>query len=149
MNAGRLEQFDKPSQLYALPQTLFVAGFIGQMNILQGEAVKREIRVEGLSLMPSAELEAGPVTVAIRPEDIVLTSKETKGAWAGVLEQIMDLGAYQTVLVTLPHHQLKVMVDKTYSLAEGQAVWITPRRYLVYRKNKAPLEIVSARPVLI
>lgn len=141
MKSGRLEQFDKPSQLYALPQTLFVAGFIGQMNVLQGDVVGQEIRIGAYSLAASLGLEPGGVTLALRPEDITLTSKETRGAWAGSVEQLMDLGAYQMVLVKLPQHTLKVMVDKTQQLREGQAVWIVPRRYLVYQDGKSLVEI--------
>src|SRR5436309_8369622 len=33
MNAGHLEQLDKPSNIYAFPRTLFIADFIGVMNI--------------------------------------------------------------------------------------------------------------------
>jgi putative spermidine/putrescine transport system ATP-binding protein len=148
MNSGRLEQFAKPSQLYALPQTLFVAGFIGQMNVLQGEVVDREIRVDAYSLAASAGLEPGEVTIALRPEDIALSGKDIRGAWAGSVEQVMDLGAYQTVLVKLPRHSLRVMVDKTQPLVEGQTVWVAPRRYLIYQKNQAPLEITSAVQVI-
>jgi putative spermidine/putrescine transport system ATP-binding protein len=144
MKSGRLEQFAKPGQLYALPQTLFVAGFIGQMNVFQGEIADREIRIDGYSLAASASLEPGEVTIALRPEDIALSGKDIRGAWAGSVEQVMDLGAYQTVLVKLPRHSLKVMVDKTQPLVEGQTVWVVPRRYLIYQGNQAPLEITSA-----
>jgi ABC-type Fe3+/spermidine/putrescine transport system ATPase subunit len=36
MNAGRLEQFDTPSNLYAQPATEFVARFLGMPNLIDG-----------------------------------------------------------------------------------------------------------------
>jgi putative spermidine/putrescine transport system ATP-binding protein len=144
MNSGRLEQFDKPSRLYAQPQTLFVAGFIGQMNVLKGEVVKQTIKLDHYTLAAPSGLEPGQVTLALRPEDITLTAKEMRGAWAGSVEQIMDLGAYQTILVKLLRADLKVMVDKTQRLYEGQPVWVVLRRYLVYQEGKLPVEMTRA-----
>src|SRR6476620_9759641 len=36
MNKGRIEQIDKPFELYCRPKTAFVAGFIGRTNFLTG-----------------------------------------------------------------------------------------------------------------
>ena len=38
MNAGRIEQVGTPEQLYANPQSLFIADFVGRTNRLPGEA---------------------------------------------------------------------------------------------------------------
>jgi putative spermidine/putrescine transport system ATP-binding protein len=40
-NKGRLEQVDAPRTLYERPRTVFVAGFVGAANILEGEAARR------------------------------------------------------------------------------------------------------------
>jgi len=55
-NQGRVEQVDKPRELYARPRTTFVAGFVGTANVLTGEAAKRIARSEQ--------------PVSIRPEQI-------------------------------------------------------------------------------
>jgi putative spermidine/putrescine transport system ATP-binding protein len=55
-NQGRVEQVDKPRELYARPRTTFVAGFVGTANVLTGEAAKRIGRSER--------------PVSIRPEQI-------------------------------------------------------------------------------
>lgn len=36
MNAGRIEQLSSPQEIYDKPQSLFVAGFIGRINLLKG-----------------------------------------------------------------------------------------------------------------
>lgn len=37
MNAGKIAQLDEPSKLYGLPNSRFVADFIGQCNLLEGQ----------------------------------------------------------------------------------------------------------------
>ena len=38
---GRIEQVDRPVELYARPRTTFVAGFVGTANVLTGEIARR------------------------------------------------------------------------------------------------------------
>jgi putative spermidine/putrescine transport system ATP-binding protein len=40
-NQGRVEQIDRPGELYARPRTIFVAGFVGTANILTGDVARR------------------------------------------------------------------------------------------------------------
>ena len=37
MNAGRIEQIGTPSEIYNRPRTRFVADFIGEINLFEGE----------------------------------------------------------------------------------------------------------------
>ncbi|WP_369046860.1 ABC transporter ATP-binding protein [Sinomonas sp. P10A9] len=60
MNAGRIEQFSTPAQLYSTPATEFVATFIGSLNRLQG-------RLQDGRIVP------GTGVVGIRPEDVLFT----------------------------------------------------------------------------
>jgi multiple sugar transport system ATP-binding protein len=82
MNGGVIEQLADPQTLYDLPETRFVAGFIGSpaMNFLDGEIVHATGAVAAavgghrlpLDHYPFRErIEAGrPVVVGIRPEKI-------------------------------------------------------------------------------
>jgi putative spermidine/putrescine transport system ATP-binding protein len=38
---GRIEQVDRPGELYARPRTTFVAGFVGTANVLTGDVARR------------------------------------------------------------------------------------------------------------
>jgi len=40
-NGGRLEQVDSPRNLYTRPRTVFVAGFVGTANVLEGALARR------------------------------------------------------------------------------------------------------------
>jgi spermidine/putrescine transport system ATP-binding protein len=81
MNAGRIEQVDDAVCVYHNPKTSFVAGFIGQANILRAELVHRngrlaKVRVgEGVELGVAADgipPQAASVLISIRPEKIHL-----------------------------------------------------------------------------
>jgi len=70
MNAGRIEQVGAPDDLYAGPESLFVAGFIGTppMNLLSGEVREGHLVVGDLSW--PAPVASQTVTVGLRPEAI-------------------------------------------------------------------------------
>ena len=77
MNAGRLAQVGGLEEVVQHPASLFVARFTRTRNLLDGSAerlggVSRIVTANGSSLLSDSALE-GPVTVAIRPENIELT----------------------------------------------------------------------------
>ena len=47
MNEGRIEQLGTPEEVYATPASLFVAGFVGQVNVLPARVVERRGDVDG------------------------------------------------------------------------------------------------------
>lgn len=78
MNSGGFEQIDTPRNLYSKPATRFVAGFVGETNILPVQLVSRSpLRVRtgfGLEL-PATEggaLDGEHLDLFIRPESIIL-----------------------------------------------------------------------------
>ncbi len=146
MNKGRVEQLDQPGNIYASPQTLFVADFIGVMNLLPAVQEGATLQVAGhtLALTESAQPAArGSITVAIRPEDIALVAQDHPDAWQGRVEQLIDLGHYRRAIVILPQpdQTLKVYLPKSLDIKEGQAVSLLPTRYLVYRDGQLDAEI--------
>ena len=107
MNAGHLEQLDVPSQIYASPRTLFVADFIGVMNILPASREGEMLRTGQYQLRAPAGLtESEPLNVAVRPEDITAVdpgqSADPTVLWEGTVDQSIDLGHYRKVLVVVP-----------------------------------------------
>ena len=76
LNQGRLEQVDTPWNLYNRPQTRFVAGFIGQTNLVSGHIEDGLIRLRGLEgavpvahQVSAAEAALG---ISIRPQALFL-----------------------------------------------------------------------------
>ena len=79
MNKGRIEQIATPEQMYAAPESLFAAQFLGDTNILsatvtgiEGQTAKCDIGV-GEVRVPADNLAAGEsIKLSIRPEVITL-----------------------------------------------------------------------------
>jgi multiple sugar transport system ATP-binding protein len=97
MKDGVLQQVDTPRALYERPANVFVAGFIGSpaMNLLELKIVAGGVEFgTGSIKVDSAVLgktKAKTVTVGLRPEDLVLT---TKGNGIAVeIQVIEELGA--------------------------------------------------------
>ncbi len=84
MDAGRLEQVATPRDLYEAPATRWVAGFVGDINLFEGDVIMQEHRRLMVTTRDSdAIVVAKPhqgvakaaVTVAIRPEKIRLSRR--------------------------------------------------------------------------
>ena len=94
MNGGRVEQVGTPETIYARPATLFVAGFVGQVNALPARVVARaagELVVDTLGrriALPHATCDADDVLVLVRPEGVRLVAPPAPGIDAGVVEEV-------------------------------------------------------------
>jgi len=80
MQSGRLIQIGLPQEVYERPRTEFVARFTGAGNLLSGEVSARDegwlLKLDGgleLPLPRGLPLTEGPVRLAIRPEEILIT----------------------------------------------------------------------------
>ncbi len=101
LNAGYVEQFGSPIDLYERPATLFVAGFIGSpaMNLLPITATGGKAKLEnGVELKLGTKTE-GAATLGIRPEHLIA---DAKGALKVEVDMLEQLGAN-----TLVHGRLQ------------------------------------------
>ncbi|MCX7304188.1 MAG: ABC transporter ATP-binding protein [Hyphomicrobiales bacterium] len=93
MNAGRIEQEGNAESIYAAPATRFVATFIGDANLLQGERHGGQVKLEA----GPAFADAGPdgaITAVVRPKAVKLLAAG-EGAdvqIAGMVEDVVYLG---------------------------------------------------------
>lgn len=79
MNQGRIEQTGTPEEVFANPASPFVAGFLGDMNFIPGEAASNGLRArkalltapEGHGFAPGES-----VSICIRPADITVGEVE-------------------------------------------------------------------------
>jgi sn-glycerol 3-phosphate transport system ATP-binding protein len=98
MNKGQVEQVGRPSEVYAAPRTLFVAGFIGSppMNMIPAKIVERGLAQAGrgwtIPFNPQ-HFDAAPgreVLVGVRPEDVAIV---TEGGLDVEIEFTEEIGA--------------------------------------------------------
>jgi iron(III) transport system ATP-binding protein len=149
MNHGVIEQVGTPFEIYAEPRSAFVADFIGTMNFLPGRLVASDrVRVSRLELRcpPHALAPESPVTVAIRPEDIVVQDAEggTENAFEAEIAGIEFLGAYVRARLEAPQlgegelrADLSANVVRRMGLAEGRRLPVVlPRaRLRIYPRD--------------
>jgi len=126
---GRIEQVGDPDSLYERPVNEFVAGFIGSpaMNFLQGSAAGGAVRT-GAAEVAAADSLSGPVTVGIRPEDLLA---EGAGDGASILARITlvePMGADTLVFCTTEEGQeLTVRLPRYTAVRERETLSLMPR----------------------
>ncbi len=116
-NKGRLEQVGTPEALYAAPETLFTARFLGDSNVFDiadsggatsGSAVAwedRTLAVEAGTVSPRVAAGA-PAALVVRPEDVrIATTPDAVPAGANhvsaTVRQLDYLGSYRTAVLAL------------------------------------------------
>jgi spermidine/putrescine transport system ATP-binding protein len=114
MNEGKIVQIGTPKDLYYNPVNRFVADFIGETNMIEGEIVEvidREVKLKSrnkiiISAKPShidsGELEIGrKVSVSVRPEKISIhdRSLDLPNVFSGTVIGFYFLGIEQKIMV--------------------------------------------------
>ncbi len=107
MNDGRLQQFDKPREIYNNPNNLFTAKFMGRnlMNIFKIKKTATNFLIEGASqflknVFKLDNLEEKEFYLGIRPEDFQICEPGT-GNLEGVVEQVEMQGRDNLVIFTI------------------------------------------------
>jgi multiple sugar transport system ATP-binding protein len=129
LNAGHIEQYGTPMELYRHPANRFVAGFIGspKMNFVDG--------AEAEKLAAHA--------IGIRPEHIAVSSGGTPGAvWQGMVQVAEHLGSDTFLYVDVPGIGLiTVRAEGEEGFNPGDKVGLTPDPARVYRFDKAGITL--------
>jgi iron(III) transport system ATP-binding protein len=69
MEAGRVAQAGTPQDLYERPSSAFVAGFMGEAVLLDGQSLEDgRVQLGPLNLLPRSAVAPGAVRAAVRPE---------------------------------------------------------------------------------
>jgi sn-glycerol 3-phosphate transport system ATP-binding protein len=130
MNAGRMEQFGTPEEVYNRPATTFVASFMGSppMNLLK-QLNNRDF--------------GGPegAILGIRPEHLQIGST----GWAAQVETIEMLGAERLVYCRLGDETLTVRMEESLpSPALGQTLQLSPRPERLHWFDRATGQRIGA-----
>ena len=151
MNNGRLEQVATPRKLYEAPESRWVAGFVGDVNLIEGDVTLQDghrLTIASgeagtlLAIAPRQPLDGTSVCLAIRPEKIRLSRKgpaEGGGPAAmnrleGVVTEIGYLGGTSLYKMRLDHgatlraalaNTARLDVD-AYSVGQHVVAWFAP-----------------------
>jgi sn-glycerol 3-phosphate transport system ATP-binding protein len=121
MNAGVMEQFGTPEEVYNRPASTFVASFIGSppMNLLT----------------TSPGVNPGQI-LGIRPEHLDISTDDN--GWALKVEAIELLGAERLVYALMNQERVIIRVDEHQpSPAIGSTIYATPRADKVHHFDAA------------
>jgi iron(III) transport system ATP-binding protein len=112
MDRGRIAQQGTPDELYEAPASRFLADFIGDANLVDGELLARDgalcFSANGAAALVRVNgLQPGPATLALRPHQLQL-----RGAGEGMLQgtclRVAYLGSRQELVVNTPWGELLV-----------------------------------------
>jgi len=152
MDCGRLEQVATPRQLYEAPASRWIAEFVGDINMLDGQIESRDehrltiaTRDAGaiIAAAPRQPLAKTAVCVAIRPEKVKLSRRgpvsDTANAvpmnrLEGVVTEVNYLGGVTTYKVKLDNGaMLRASMANTarldmdaYNASQHVTAWFTP-----------------------
>jgi spermidine/putrescine transport system ATP-binding protein len=145
LNAGRIEQIGRPSEVYEQPRNLYVARFVGEINLLDGrvdqvdgERIVLQIDHLKVRVKSSRTFAKGePVHVLLRPEDLrVETLKDLAdnpalknsfadgGYFLGTVQETIYKGATYDVAVLLDNGR-PIMATEFFN-AEDATVYFRP-----------------------
>jgi putative spermidine/putrescine transport system ATP-binding protein len=132
MRDGRVEQVDRPDMVYRQPRTPFVAGFIGTMNLIEGEVAAGRMKAGGMDVeVPIAD---GPAMLAVRPEFLSLARSE--GPEGATAHRVVDYGTHLMVDIELADGtRLKAMTQPNAGWTAGDRLRLMPREIAVYRNG--------------
>jgi putrescine transport system ATP-binding protein len=137
MNEGKIAQVDTPGRIYESPTSVYVADFVGDVNLIEGAARPigqgmAEIHwregvpaIRGQSAEPVREGERA--TLAIRPEKITISRERPEGrnnVIQGRVHDIAYLGNISTYHVRLPDGvMVQALVANSRRIARRDFTW--------------------------
>jgi ABC-type Fe3+/spermidine/putrescine transport system ATPase subunit len=139
MSEGRIVQIGSPSDVYLHPATPFVAGFLGETNLVPGTyqgtdngyaVVDFKDAARGRARLPAdgRNLMAGEaVVVAVRPERVSLLSHQAEPNFAGIVTDCTFMGRHTRCRIQAFGQSLTVSVTEwppTSALFTGAPVWL-------------------------
>ncbi len=127
MNKGNIEQDGTPREIYEEPKNLFVARFIGEINVFDAKVIERvnektvKANVEGRVCEIYTALPVKPeqhLKVLLRPEDILIEELDENEQSKAIIGHISDRNYKGMTLessVILDHNNMKVLVSEFFN----------------------------------
>ena len=139
MDEGQIIQVATPAQIYEAPNSVYVADFIGDVNIISGRAkpMGDKVGTQWAESQPdiigttATKFDAGQeIHFAIRPEKVAISTEEPQDAANKLQGKVLDiayLGNISTYHVELPTgHVIKAQTANTRRLSRRQITWEDP-----------------------
>jgi putrescine transport system ATP-binding protein len=138
MEEGKVRQVGTPHEIYEFPNSVYVADFIGSMNIFHGVVVEEsrehtviqsDILSAEIFVNHAADVPCGAhVSVALRPEKITISKKKPQTKYniaTGIVQDIAYLGDVSIYLIELEDTDMIVeaMLPNLMRSATQEITW--------------------------
>ncbi len=128
MDEGIIKQIDTPASLYEAPNSRYVADFIGDVNLIEGDWRGDTLHwAEGQTpLAVQSDAPVGKAWLALRPEKIAISKDQAKAdnAIPGQVIDIAYLGNLSTYVVEIPGGQkIRAQATNARRLSRRDITW--------------------------
>jgi ABC-type Fe3+/spermidine/putrescine transport system ATPase subunit len=150
MNQGKIDQLDAPVNIYRVPKTRFVAGFIGRTNFIEGRLNGDIVSFNGFEIASShlgtAQIPAGSSTFSVRPQSMeVLAVRPAEANQPGIAGKIVSrtfLGeTWDYVFDSDSGLRLRVVSPPAVTLEINQPVWLRIDSAQIVRVEESPAAV--------
>jgi multiple sugar transport system ATP-binding protein len=137
MRNGAILQCAPPTEVYDLPASDFVGGFIGNppMNFMDAQVQRAEgmvkVVINGYTLLPHPLMQAvlkpydgKPIVVGIRAENMETLSEPAADALQVQVLVVEHLGSQNLLTIRIGANTVKVATHPTFDVVANQTVWL-------------------------
>jgi len=145
MKEGVLQQVDIPDRVYHYPANLFVADFIGNPKVNLLDAVVKGNTVDLGEFQIDIHTSGAPknVVVAVRPEDVTISTEPVPGAVEFTAYSVLPSGADSTIVAELGKTEITVKVMGISTINIDDKIWLTfdPQTLNLYDRESGNLVV--------
>lgn len=127
-NDGVIQQIGTPMDIYNEPQNRFVAEFIGESNIIEGNMIKDcLVNFDGIDweCVDKGFKDNEDIEVVLRPEDMDVVEPEA-GKVSGTIISKVFMGVHYEYLVETKNRNYKVHTTENYEIGKKVGLTIDP-----------------------
>lgn len=127
MKEGVIQQIGTPDRVYHLPANLFVADFIGnpKVNLLEGVVEKTgSVKLCSFSVPANTHQASGEVVLAVRPEDITISTESIAEGVEFIAYSVLPAGADSTIVAHCGDLEITVRVMGISNIKMDEKIWL-------------------------
>jgi ABC-type sugar transport system ATPase subunit len=148
MKEGILQQLGTPDTVYHSPANLFVADFIGnpKVNLLEGVVTDASVDLGSFKIPIDARSVSGRVVVAVRPEDVAISTEPVQGAVEMTAYSVLPSGADSTIIARRGRTEMTVRVMGISTITMDDKIWLTfdPQSLNLYDQESGSLIVPAS-----
>ncbi len=138
MDGGDIQQIGTPEEIYNEPNNAFVADFIGESNILDGNMLadyKCKFSGAEFECLDKGFDDGEAVDIVVRPEDVDIVPVE-KGMLTGVVTSVTFKGVHFEIIVDIGGFKWMIQTTDYEAVGSKIGLFIEPDAIHIMKKSK-------------